>query len=214
MIPYLDFIKKHWRLTAEVVGALACIMVGFYLVPKPDVTVKEKIVTQVQVKEVKVVDTQLVEQEVTRRVAEFEKTLNTHTVTVVVTRKDGSKVEKTTQDTSSDTKSKVDDSQLKQQVVTVHDVQTVEVEKVVTKEVQVEVKSPQPNWAIGVSANLSLVPKQGTWVPQPGVIYVGPEVSRRIIGPFFLGVNVAVGLNPAGGGVEGGQVGLRVFGVL
>lgn len=204
MNPTLDFMKKYWYIPTMLVMMVACFAFGWYSVPKPEVKIQEKIVTQTVTKEVRVVDEQLVEQEVSKRVAEFEKTLKTHTVTVVVTKKDGTKVEKTTQDTDSDTKSKTETDQTKQQVITVHDVQTVTVEKQVIKEVKVEVKSPQPAWMVGIEAGTTVESLKG--LPP---LYLGLSASHRFIGPIFLGASAGVTLDPATGKPRG--VGVKGF---
>lgn len=140
---------------------------------KPDVVqVKETTVTV----EKKVVDETLVQQEVDQRVKEIEATKATHVVTVVVTKKDGTKVEKTTTDVKTDTKST--DTQVKtvEKVVTVEKIVTVD--KVVEKTITPVLK----DWRVGIL--IGFAPRFDNFASSP--IMVGLEVDRRIFGPVSI----------------------------
>lgn len=197
MNPFLDFLKKHWKVVLVLLALVLLPFGGFvygrYTAPKPEV----KIMTLHDEKIVKVVDEKLVEQEVSRRVAEIEKTLNTHKVVVVVTKKDGTKVEKTTVDTQSKETSKTEEVKTVEKVVT----KTVDVYHVIHDVQKVEIKTPQPAWLVGVEAGTTIESLKG--LPP---LYVGLTASHRFIGPVFLGASAGVTLDVMTGKPKGAAV--------
>lgn len=138
---------------------------------KPDVVKieeKEKIVTVE-----KVVD-RVVEKVVEVKVKDTQYVERWHTVKV--TAPDGTVTE--TADKSKDAVIKEADNTVK----TVEVIKTVEVEKVVTREIKIDPVLAQ--WRVGVSGGAQFLTAQ---FPAP-VVVLGVEGERRIAGPIWLGV--------------------------
>jgi len=194
---YIEFLKKYWKYLAMMALLLIGLFVGRYSAPKPSVQIQEKVVTQVQ----KVVDEQMVQAEVDKRVAEFQKNFKTHTVTVVVTKPNGTKLQKTTTDVQDIEKSKTQEQKVVTQVVT----KTEYVDRIVEKQVDVKVESPRPDWLLGVQVggNVSGI----TSLPD---LHVAAEVDRRIFGPFYLGLSAGPMLRLPGGSPRSVEVDLNL----
>ncbi len=157
--------------------------------------------THETVVEKKVVDEQLVQQEVEKRVKEITANMEVKVVTVVVTKPDGTKVEKTTSDTTSKT------TTTETKVVTVEKIVTVE--KVVTRDVVVDklVEPVLPRWHAGLLVGTA--PRFDAPAQTP--LLVGLEVEHRFIGPTFLGVWAMAG-SPVSGAfkVTNAAVGVKL----
>lgn len=194
---YVEFLKKYWQYIAMAVLLVVGLFVGHSMAPKPTVQIQEKVVE----KEVKVTDEQAMRAEVDRRVAEIQKEMDRHTTKVVVVRKDGTRVEKTTTDTHATSQ------EVKTEVKTV--VQTVTkteyVDRVVEKQVEVKVENPRPDWIFGVQAGANV--NSLTSLPN---LHVAVEADRRIVGPFYLGLSAGPMLKLPGGSPTSVEVDLNL----
>lgn len=138
---------------------------------------KEKIV------EKKVVDEKLVQAEVDRRVKEIESHMETKVVTVWVEKPDGSKTKTETKETKTDTKEKETEVKTVEKIVTVEKVVTVD--KIVEKKIEPVL----PQWMVGIGVGVA--PRFDNPASTP--IMLAVDARRRILGPFFLGLQVQAG---------------------
>ena len=141
----------------------------------------ERVVTQeVQVEVEKIVYQDRIVEKVVYQQAVKAKTRKTR---VVVTAPDGTKTDTTLVDNTTDTDTKIDQEKTKEVKVFV--------DRVVEREVRVEVKANQPDWRVSalVGANAPLYPgllSGDQFDPLKHITY-GVHVERRILGPFSLG---------------------------
>lgn len=185
----LELLKKGWPyLAILVVGVL----IGWYVKPSV-VRVEEKTVTVEKMIEKKVIDEVLVQAEVERRVKAIESTLEKRIVRVVVTKPDGTKVEKETTDVKTATKETETEDKVK--TVTVEKIVTVD--RFVDREVIVEKKIEPvlPDWKVGIL--IGTAPRFDSPVDTP--LLLGVEVDRRIAGPFSVSLWGMAGSPVVGG---------------
>lgn len=138
---------------------------------------------------------------VTKYVKVKDSTKATHTETTTEKKPDGTVVTKTTTDTKVDTKTDTKVDKDEEKVVYKDRV----VEKIVEKEKIVEAK--KINWLIQAGAGVSiptLLGKQQYGIPGLRGAVIQAGVSRRVIGPLFIGVT----------GDSQGTVGLQLTGAF
>lgn len=151
---------------------------------KPGVVeIKEKVV-EVAV-EKKVIDEDLVATEVAKRVKEIESKMDVKVVTRWIEKPDGTKEVTKTEETKTETK--------ETEVKVVEKIVTVEKEVIVEKKVEVEKiveqKPVLPQWMAGIGVGVA--PRFDNPGSTPIMLQV--DVRRRILGPFFMGVQVQAG---------------------
>lgn len=182
----LEFLKKYWKPIVIVLVIGLAFAGGRFSAGGPQIVEKEKVV------EKKVIDTELTEQEVARRVKEIEAKMETHTVTVVVEKKDGTKVTKTKTDTKVETKEKEAEVKVIEKVVKEKEYvdKVIEHEKIITP--------PSMDYKVGlfVGTQVTMQNYQPEFMRMP--VLVGVSASRRLIGPVFLDASIFVGIQPVG----------------
>lgn len=178
--PYL--LKVLPYLIALVIG----VAIGWEM--KPDqVRIEEKIVEKVKTEEKKVVDETLVQAEVDKRVKEIQANMKTKTVTVWVEKPDHTKTVTSTTETENNTKTTENETKTTDTTATKKEV----VEKIVYRDVEtVKIVEPvKAQWMVGVGVGVA--PRFDNPATTPIIISV--SAKRRIIGPFFLGLQVQAG---------------------
>ena len=119
----------------------------------------------------------------------------THTVTEVTEKPDGTKTTKTSEDTSTDTDTKVDED--KKEEITKTEVKIVEKLKIID--------SFRPGWRVSAGVGLAIPVFLGhEQIGVPGLqgAVINAEVSRRVVGPFWVNIHAntmgVLGLGVAG----------------
>ncbi len=178
----LNFLKTHGKTVAVVLAILLSLGTGYGLghvggFPLVCPVPADRIVTQEKVVEKLVVDEKLVEQEVQRRVKEYESSIAKHTTKVTVSKPDGTTVTKETTDLH--VNKKETDVQVKYVDRVVE--KTVYQDKIVEKTVVVD---NARNWRAGPLVGIApqLLP-----VPSIGQVVYGAEVERRVLGQVWVG---------------------------
>lgn len=169
--------NKVW-LILLVVALAGGVGVGWEL--KPDqVRIEEKIVEHDR----KVIDEALTETEVARRVKEIQSHMEVKVVTNWVVKPDGSKTITETKETKTDTKEKETEDKNKvktdvKEVIVYRDVETVK-----------KVEPVKTQWMVGIAVGVA--PRFDNPASTP--IIIGVSAKRRILGPFFLGLQAQAG---------------------
>lgn len=193
-IVVVDFLKKHWKPLAVVAALALAFVFGRYSAAGPKVVETEKIVYQDR--EVKVVDEQKVQAEVDARVKVLEASLEKKVVTIVVTKKDGTKIEKTTTDVKQNTKVTENETKTNNVVDTTKTTETKVVEKEVEKTKTITPQGAEYKVGVLVGTQLLMDNYKPNLADTP--ILIGIGASRKLVGPLWLDANLLVGIKPVG----------------
>lgn len=179
----VDSLKKYWPLLLVL---LIGIGLGYGIAPTKVKTVTTT-QTITQTVEKKVVDEDAVQAEVDRRVQAIQADMQKHVVQVIITKKDGTKVEKTTTDTVASTKTttETDKTAVAETDKTVTDNKDTE-SKTMTKTVTTPIL---PQWKVDVLVGLA--PRFNDFASSPLMVQV--QASRRLAGPLFVTAAVQAG---------------------
>lgn len=185
-------------MTFKTIGILAAVgaallaigyVSGRYMTPAK-VVEKEKLIERHTIKEVAVLDKQLLEETIKSAVSKAIKQNDIKWKERIERRPDGTVIEeRETEDKSREEKeTKTDEKTTKIEKVIEIQYRDVIKEKIVEKLKIVEVK---PDWIIGANAGISvpslLRDDQFRLVKIPGGVIFGVDVDRRILGDFYLG---------------------------
>ena len=158
-------------------------------VEKEHVVVQEKIVTQTQV-QVKTV-----------YIHDKQQEKKTHTTITVVIKPDGTKTTTSTED--DDTNTNTHDGTNTEASKNTEQTQTKYVDRVIEK--TVTITTPKPQWRVAAGVGLAIpyfIGQGSPGVPGLSGAVINVELDRRIIGPFFMGLQAnsqgVLGLNLSG----------------
>lgn len=143
-----------------------------------------KVVTKTEVKTETVTKTEFKDRIVVQKVYVKDQKKNQHTETTTTKAPDGTVVTKTVTDTKTDTDTHVDTNRVEYKDRIVEKL----VEKIVEKE---KIVTNMPNWMVQAGAGVAIPYYLGQDSPGvPGLrgVVIDAGLSRRIVGPFWLGV--------------------------
>lgn len=181
-----DFLKKHWKKIAFVLLIALAFAGGRFSTSGPQIIETEKVV------EKKVIDTDAMEKEISRRVEEIKSKMEVKTEIRWVTKPDGTKEVTKTEVAKTETEKKTTEDKVK----TVEVVKKEYVDRIVEKEKIITPPSMDYKVGLFIGTQVTMQNYQPEFTRMP--VLVGVSASRRLLGPVFLDATLFVGVQPVG----------------